>query len=103
MHTQVVTNSYNKLASLVEVSHGNADGIYSAIYGGIEPLMKPCQPNGSNIVCGSFDGASGMTGSRNGKKVKLPNDHPSALIIHCVAHHLGLGISLNAATITIFF
>ena len=81
-----------KLASLVEVSHGNADGIYSAICSGIETLMNKCKPDGLSVVCGNFDGASVMMGSRNGVKTKLLNDHPSALIIHCVAHRLELGI-----------
>ena len=78
------------ITKLVEVSHGNAEP--ERVFIALRTLMNECKPNGLSIVCGNFDGASVIMGSRNRVKTTLLNDHPSALIIHCVAHRLELAI-----------
>ena len=39
-----------------------------------------------------YDGASNMTGSRNGVATKLQADEPRALLVHCYGHALNLAV-----------
>ena len=88
-----------RLAALIELEHPHADGVYTALKDGLrrviseqpEDTLRLCT-HGANIVCRNFDGAAVMMGARNGVKAKLVRDYPCAVVIHCVAHKLELGI-----------
>ena len=86
--SQLVT----KLAALVDLKHANADGVYSVLQTGLKHVVNDDLPNALNIVCGNFDGAAVMMGTRNGVKVKHICDHPFATTVHCVAHKLELAV-----------
>lgn len=44
------------------------------------------------IVGQSYDGASVMSGYKNGLQMKIKQNHPQAIFIHCLAHKLNLVI-----------
>ena len=88
-----------RLAALIELEHAHADGVYTALKDDLRRVISE-QPkdtlrlctHGANTVCGNFESAAVMMGARNGVKAKLVRDYFCAVVIHCVAHKLELGI-----------
>ena len=88
-----------RLAALIELEHAHTDEVYTALKDGLrrvisekpEDTLRLCT-HGANIVCGNFDVATVMMGDCNSVKAKLVRDYPCAVVIHCVAHKLELGI-----------
>ena len=47
----------------------------------------------AKVVCFTTDGASVLTGNRNGVAAHLKAENPHLLLVHCVAQKLALGVA----------
>lgn len=54
---------------------------------------------GNKIICQTYDGASVMSGEKNGVQFRIKQIYPNALFIHCYAHQLNLVLLHGAKTI----
>ena len=59
-------------------------------YTHIKFFLQKCGIYELPIVAQGYDGAAVMSGSENGVQLKIREDHPSAVYIHCMAHKLNL-------------
>lgn len=66
----------------------NSISLYNTIKNKLEALGIYQIP----IIGQAYDGAAVMSGSQTGLNIRIQNDHPSALYIHCMAHKLNLVI-----------
>ena len=80
----------NKYATIQGVEKSDADGVLVSIVNGFKHVGINNWREGL-VACGS-DGASVMTGVRNGVIAKLRQEVPWLIGIHCVAHKLELAI-----------
>ena len=80
----------NKDATVQGVEKSDADGVKASIVNGFKHVGINNWREGL-VVCGS-DGASAMTGVRNGVIAKFRRDVLWLIGIHCVAHKLELAI-----------
>ena len=80
----------NKYATIQGVKKSDANGVLASIVNGFEDVGINSWKD-SLVACGS-DGASVMTGVRNGVIAKLRQDVPWLIGIHCVAHKLELAV-----------
>ena len=80
----------NKYATIQGVVKSDANGVLASIVNGFEDIGINNWKDGL-VACGS-DGASVMTGVRNGVIAKLRQDVPWLIRIHCVAHKLELAV-----------
>ena len=79
----------NKYATIQGVKKSDANGVLASIVNGFEDVGINSWED--SLACGS-DGASVMTGVRNGVIAKLRQDVPWLIGIHCVAHKLELAV-----------
>ncbi|XP_008179777.1 zinc finger MYM-type protein 1-like [Acyrthosiphon pisum] len=54
---------------------------------------------GNKIIAQTYDGASVMSGTKNGVQSLIKNIYPNVLFIHCYAHQLNLVLLYGAKTI----
>lgn len=55
------------------------------------------------ILAQSYDGASVMSGKRNGVQAKLQVQHPQAIYTHCMAHRVNLVVVDMCKNIDVYF
>ena len=80
-----------KIAASVHVERSDSASILSAMQKAISRYMKvPCNVFFSKLVGLGCDGASSMTGQRNGLFALLKKEHPSVVVVHCFANRLEL-------------
>ena len=80
----------NKYATIQGVEKSDADGVLVSIVNGFKHVGINNWREGL-VACGS-DGASVMTGVRNGVIAKLRQEVPWLIGIHCIAHKFELAI-----------
>lgn len=81
-----------KLACMMAIDSGNADGVLKAILEALNSVGLDKDTIKAKLIGCNFDGAAVMMGKDNGvsKKLKDMVDH-EFVAIHCVAHNLELG------------
>ena len=89
---QIVENglAVNKYATIQGVKKSDANGVLASVVNGFEDVGINSWKDG--LVAFGSDGASVMTGVRNGVIAKMRQDVPWLIGIHCVAHNLELAI-----------
>jgi len=80
----------NKYATIQRVEKSDANGVLASIVNGFEDIGMNNWKDG--LVAIGSDGASVMTGVRNGVIAKLRQDVSWLVGIHCVAHKLELAV-----------
>ena len=86
-----VDNSYNvqeTALGLVQLPDTKALTIISAI----KDVLIRCCLSTSNCIGQAYDGASNMSGVRNGVQALMKKENSSCLYVHCFAHSLNLCI-----------
>ena len=91
-----------KFAASVHVERSDSASILSAMQKAISHYMKvPCNVFFSKLVGLGCDGASNMTGQRNGLIALLKKEQPSVVVVHCFAHRLDLAIKDASKSISL--
>ena len=80
-----------KFAASVEVERSDSASILNSMQKAVAHYLEiPCNVFFSKLVGLGCDGASNMTGHRNGLIALLQKEQPSAIVVHCFAHRLEL-------------
>ena len=80
-----------KFAASVHVERSDSPSILSAMQKAISHYVKvPCNAFFSKLAELGCDGASNMTGQRNGLIALLKKEQPSVVVVHCFTHMLEL-------------
>ena len=81
---------------LVKIPNGTADEIENAIV----TYLQEAKVGISKISSFGSDGAAVMTGGVNGVSTRLKRLNPHMISIHCINHHLALGVSQAAKSVS---
>ena len=80
-----------KFAASVQVERSDSASILNAMQKAVAHYLEiPCNVFFSKLVGLGCDGASNMTGHRNGLIALLQKEQPSVIVVHCFAHRLEL-------------
>ncbi|XP_073693982.1 E3 SUMO-protein ligase KIAA1586-like [Garra rufa] len=91
----------NFFLDLVELKEGtNADSIYKALRESLDEAGLDEKFLQQNLISVASDGASVLTGQKNGVITKLKQDFPRVKSIHCLAHRLELAVHDSLKTVS---
>lgn len=92
-------NVYERFLGFVDVSEKqDSQTLVETIFTFLDKLYLKDIP----IIGQSYDGASVMSGKRNGVQIKIQDQHPHAIYTHCMSHRMNLVVVDMCKNIEVF-